>query len=143
MKPHAGAARRIKPVEGEIDLDTLVANARGASDFLKALAHEARLMILCLLVDGDCYSFNQGTFRFFGEPRGERRLEDKSELDLRAEWFLDVGAADGRLGVFLDVFNVTNQERVTLVEDRAGAAFEEALSLNSPRTWRLGLRYSF
>lgn len=97
----------------------------------------------CLLVDGDCYSFNQGTFRFFGEPRGERRLEDKSELDLRAEWFLEVGAADGRLGVFLDVFNVTNQERVTLVEDRAGAAFEEPLSLNSPRTWRLGLRYSF
>jgi DNA-binding transcriptional ArsR family regulator len=53
MKPHAGAARRIKPVENEIDLDTLVANARGATDFLKALAHEARLMILCLLVDGE------------------------------------------------------------------------------------------
>ena len=53
MKTHSGAARRIKPVENEIDLDTLVANARGATDFLKALAHEARLMILCLLVDGE------------------------------------------------------------------------------------------
>lgn len=36
-----------------MDLDTLVANARGASEFLKALSHEARLMILCLLVDGE------------------------------------------------------------------------------------------
>jgi DNA-binding transcriptional ArsR family regulator len=53
MKTHAGAARRLKPAEPEIDLDTLVANARGASEFLKALSHEARLMILCLLVDGE------------------------------------------------------------------------------------------
>lgn len=31
----------------------LVANAREASDFLKALSHEARLLILCILVDGE------------------------------------------------------------------------------------------
>ena len=31
----------------------LVANAHGASEFLKALSHEVRLMILCLLVDGE------------------------------------------------------------------------------------------
>ena len=53
MKPRAAAARRAKPSEPEIDLDTLVANARGASEFLKALSHEARLMILCLLADGE------------------------------------------------------------------------------------------
>ena len=53
MKPRAAAARRAKLSEPEIDLDTLVANARGASEFLKALSHEARLMILCLLADGE------------------------------------------------------------------------------------------
>ena len=53
MKPRAAAARRAKPSEPEIDLDTLVANARGASEFLKALSHEARLMILCLLAEGE------------------------------------------------------------------------------------------
>jgi DNA-binding transcriptional ArsR family regulator len=53
MKLRAGSARRTKPSEPEIDLDTLVANARGASEFLKALSHEARLMILCLLADGE------------------------------------------------------------------------------------------
>ena len=51
MKPRAATARRTKFPEPEIDLDTLVANARGASEFLKALSHEARLMILCLLAD--------------------------------------------------------------------------------------------
>ena len=53
MRKPANAARRVRPSETELDLDTLVANARGASEFLKALSHEARLMILCLLVDGE------------------------------------------------------------------------------------------
>ena len=53
MKPRAAAARRAKLSEPEIDLDTLVANARGASEFLKALSHEARLIILCLLANGE------------------------------------------------------------------------------------------
>lgn len=35
------------------DLDTLLENAREASDFLKALSHEARLVILCLLADSE------------------------------------------------------------------------------------------
>lgn len=43
----------MQPAAAEVDLDTLVANAREASAFLKALSHEARLMILCLLVDGE------------------------------------------------------------------------------------------
>jgi DNA-binding transcriptional ArsR family regulator len=35
------------------DIDTMMANARVASDFLKALSHEARLVILCMLVEGE------------------------------------------------------------------------------------------
>ena len=53
MKRRAVAEKRSRPPEPGMDLDTLVANARGASEFLKALSHEARLMILCLLVDGE------------------------------------------------------------------------------------------
>ena len=52
MDARATARRRAKPA-GEADLDTLVANAREASEFLKALSHEARLMILCLLASGE------------------------------------------------------------------------------------------
>ena len=40
MKAKAMAQRRAKPSDDELDLDTLVANAREASDFLKALSHE-------------------------------------------------------------------------------------------------------
>ncbi len=52
MDARATAKRRAKPAS-EPDLDTLVANARVASEFLKALSHEARLMILCLLASGE------------------------------------------------------------------------------------------
>jgi DNA-binding transcriptional ArsR family regulator len=54
MKSRAATAeRRSKPADAELELETLVANAQRASAFLKALSHEARLMILCLLVDGE------------------------------------------------------------------------------------------
>lgn len=35
------------------DMDAMVENAREATDFLKALAHEGRLMILCYLATGE------------------------------------------------------------------------------------------
>ena len=35
------------------ELDRMVENATRASDFLKALAHESRLMILCILAEGE------------------------------------------------------------------------------------------
>jgi DNA-binding transcriptional ArsR family regulator len=35
------------------ELDRMVDNAKRASDFLKALAHESRLMILCILAEGE------------------------------------------------------------------------------------------
>lgn len=34
-------------------MEDMVANARAASDFLKAIAHEHRLLILCTLVEGE------------------------------------------------------------------------------------------
>ncbi|MCB1450256.1 MAG: metalloregulator ArsR/SmtB family transcription factor [Nitratireductor sp.] len=37
----------------EKDLDAMANNARTATDFLKALGHEGRLMILCYLADGE------------------------------------------------------------------------------------------
>jgi DNA-binding transcriptional ArsR family regulator len=37
--------------EPELDIDALIASAQEASGFLKALAHEGRLLILCLLVE--------------------------------------------------------------------------------------------
>jgi DNA-binding transcriptional ArsR family regulator len=45
-------APKAKPV-ATLDLDMLLTNARQASEFLKALSHEVRLLILCFLIDGE------------------------------------------------------------------------------------------
>lgn len=47
MSPQASAKSR------DVDIETMIANARDAAEFLKALSHEARLVILCLLADGE------------------------------------------------------------------------------------------
>ncbi len=36
------------------DMDVMASNAQDATDFLKAIAHEGRLMILCRLAQGEC-----------------------------------------------------------------------------------------
>src|SRR5262245_15674035 len=46
------AAPKVKFPAG-LDLDMLLSNARQASEFLKALSHEVRLLILCFLIDGE------------------------------------------------------------------------------------------
>jgi len=48
----ANASKRgsAKPL---LDTDAMLENARQASEFLKALSHEGRLLILCLLIDGE------------------------------------------------------------------------------------------
>jgi len=41
----------IDPGKPDLDVDALIGSAQQASAFLKALAHEARLLILCLLIE--------------------------------------------------------------------------------------------
>ncbi len=47
MKPQYS----VDPSEHDLDIDALIASAQQASGFLKALAHETRLLILCLLIE--------------------------------------------------------------------------------------------
>ena len=44
---------KIDPNMTDDELDTLVSNATVASNFLKALSHEGRMVILCHLVTGE------------------------------------------------------------------------------------------
>jgi DNA-binding transcriptional ArsR family regulator len=46
------AAPKIKLPAG-LDIDMMLTNARQASEFLKALSHEVRLLILCFLIEGE------------------------------------------------------------------------------------------
>ena len=45
------AQQSTAPARDSLDIDALVASAQQASSFLKALGHEARLLILCLLIE--------------------------------------------------------------------------------------------
>lgn len=40
--------------EFDFDMDEMADSATQATDFLKAIAHEGRLMILCRLAEGEC-----------------------------------------------------------------------------------------
>jgi DNA-binding transcriptional ArsR family regulator len=53
MNVRAQAISRSKPATQGVDLDVLLTNAHSASEFLKALSHEARLVILCMLIEGE------------------------------------------------------------------------------------------
>ncbi|WP_157015724.1 ArsR/SmtB family transcription factor [Mesorhizobium xinjiangense] len=44
---------KLKPGHAPDDFKQLLEQARKASDLLKALSHESRLLILCLLVEGE------------------------------------------------------------------------------------------
>ncbi len=37
-----------------VEIEAMADNVRSATDFLKAIAHEGRLMILCRLAEGEC-----------------------------------------------------------------------------------------
>jgi len=45
--------QRLESRSASHDLDRMVDNAKRASEFLKALAHESRLVILCILAKGE------------------------------------------------------------------------------------------
>ena len=56
MKSRATISSRCTPrgrMPAGLDLDMLRANALQASEFLKALSHEVRLLILCFLFEGE------------------------------------------------------------------------------------------
>jgi ArsR family transcriptional regulator, virulence genes transcriptional regulator len=45
--------QQVAPRSRSHDVDRMASNAKRASEFLKALAHESRLMMLCILAEGE------------------------------------------------------------------------------------------
>jgi DNA-binding transcriptional ArsR family regulator len=46
-------AKSTPQISVTLDVDTMLSNARAATDFVKALAHENRLIVLCMLLEGE------------------------------------------------------------------------------------------
>lgn len=89
----------------------------------------------------------QGQPAILAEPRGTRRVDAISQLDVRLEKSVRVGAA-WRLGVFGDVFNVSNQgvpdsDIGTPVFTGSGPNLGLPLAWRAPRQLRLAARLEF
>jgi hypothetical protein len=89
----------------------------------------------------------QGTARIRVEPNGARRVEPTNVLDLRIEQAWRLGGR-GRLGIFVDVFNVSNRgvpdsSNNVPVVNISGPLFGQPAAWTDPRTVRLGGRVSF
>jgi hypothetical protein len=110
------------------------------------------------LLSGTTYAYTQRYDRLlnyplgkeaFVEPRGSRRNDMISLLDLRIEKTLRLKS--GRLGLYADVTNVFNSSTVTGVQTRVPAVNVEGMlvpygapvNLVAPRQATLGARYAF
>ena len=82
------------------------------------------------------------------EPRGTRRLPALNSVDLRVEKTFQVLSPSRTLGLFVDAFNVTNQQIPNsdnrfAVTEASGSRFGAPGPLIDPRTLRIGLRFIF
>ncbi len=77
------------------------------------------------------------------EPRGTRRIEALSQLDVRLEKTFPLGGPGRTLGIFADVFNLNNQGVAVSVQEGSGATFGQPLGWLTPRTLQLAGRVSF
>ena len=75
------------------------------------------------------------------EPRGARETDPVSNLDIRIEPSLRMPFGPGRLGIAVDIFNVTNQGTPLSVDGASGASFGRAFTRSDPRTLRIVARY--
>ncbi len=108
------------------------------------------------------YAYHTGfawgrTVRFPGTPfninpvrievRGTRRTDALDNIDLRVEKTLSLRRA-GKIGVFADVFNLTNQgapdpAKTRAVVDVSGTTFGQPTMWLAPRVLRVGVRLTF
>jgi hypothetical protein len=82
------------------------------------------------------------------EPRGTRRLPALNTVDLRLEKTFRPTRIRGRLGVYLDAFNVGNQAVPNsnyswAVVEISGPSFGEPGAWLDPRRLQAGIRYLF
>jgi len=80
--------------------------------------------------------------QFAVEPLGARRTPSLGGLDLRVEKTFRVQQY-GAVGLYVDMFNLTNVGRATGYDALSGPGFGQVAGWTDPRTMQLGLRYSF
>ena len=77
------------------------------------------------------------------EPRGTRSLPALKNLDLRVSKDLPLPHVKGRLSIYADVLNVTNQGTAQFAFGRSGGSFGTLGAFSDPRLLRAALRFTF
>jgi len=87
------------------------------------------------------------------EPRGNRRLDSESFLDLRVEKIFKFGSGTDRISVYADIQNILNEGTIIAVNGRypevsiggydQPIAFGDPTTITGPRRMLLGARWSF
>ena len=81
------------------------------------------------------------TFAIYAEPVGTYQEPAFSRADLRVEKTVRVQSV--RLGLYGDLYNVTNRVVVARVNNTSGSAFGQPRSYSAPREFRAGVRMTF
>jgi hypothetical protein len=109
-----------------------------------------RLAGLAKYYDGQPFSrkiiisgLNQGPIYVQAFPRGVARYEFNMTVDLRLEKTIAIGSSRGR--VFLDAYNIFDWAQATQENEWTGLEFplRYATEVQSPRVFRVGIRYEF
>lgn len=86
-----------------------------------------------------------GPIPIVAEPKDTYREDSLTRLDLRAEKTFTFGSRNTRVSVLADVFNVFNAAAITNRNEGTtqGGGFRRPLSVQAPRTARIGARVRF
>jgi hypothetical protein len=86
---------------------------------------------------------NYGAQPILVEPIGTRRQDTVTLLDFRVEKQIPIPQSRARLGLFFDLFNVTNSNTAVNLAWASGARFERATTVIPPRIAKFGVKFDW
>jgi len=81
----------------------------------------------------------QGPVTVLAEPRGSRTTDSYNWIDFRVEKVLRFD--NRRLGLMVDIFNITNASTVLQVGTRTGVDLDVPRVVRNPRIARVGAKF--
>lgn len=91
---------------------------------------------------GAANGINYGSQRILAEPLTTRRQDNIAIVDIRAEKFFRYSKGR-RLGVFGDVYNLTNSDAAQNITWNSGTAFLRPVSIIGPTIMRFGVKFDW
>ena len=91
---------------------------------------------------GAANGINYGTQRILAESISSQRQDNIAIVDIRAEKFFRFSAGR-RLGVFGDVYNLTNSDAAQNITWNSGSAYLQPVSIIGPTIMRFGIKLDF